>query len=217
VAAEIAASNEAWLNAWRPLLTSEARPINPYRVIWECQRAIDPADTIVTHDSGNPRGQVVAFYRTVTPRGYLGWGKSHGLGTGLGLIMGAKLARPEKVCLNFMGDAAFGMVGLDFETAVRHRIPIITVVLNNGGMASEARAMPAAEAAYQTSNLGGHYAEIARALGGHGERIEVPAAIGDAFARARRITDELGQPGLLEFSTAGETAASTPARAFRPA
>jgi thiamine pyrophosphate-dependent acetolactate synthase large subunit-like protein len=160
---------------------------------------------------------VVAFYRAAAPRGYLGWGKSHGLGTGLGLIMGAKLARPEKVCLNFMGDAAFGMVGLDFEAAVRHRIPIITVVLNNGGMASEARAMPHAEAEHQTSVLGGNYADIARALGGHAERIEEPGAIADAFARARRITEERGEPVLLEFVTARETAASTPARGFRPA
>ena len=76
---------------------------------------------------------------------------SHGLGTSLGLIMGAKLARPEHMCVNFMGDAAFGMVGLDFETAVRHQIPIMTLVLNNSGMASEVRDMPYAEATYATA------------------------------------------------------------------
>ena len=58
------------------------------------------------------------------PRGYLGWGKSHQLGTGLGLAIGAKVAAPDKFCVNFMGDAAFGMTGLDFETAVRCGIPI---------------------------------------------------------------------------------------------
>ena len=135
----------------------------------------------MTHDSGNPRGQLVAFYRAAGPRSFLGWGKSHGLGTGLGLIMGAKLARPEKVCVAFMGDAAFGMVGMDFEAAVRQRIPVVAVVLNNGGMASEAGAMPHAEAEYRTSSLGGDYAAIGRALGGHGERIERPEEIVPAW------------------------------------
>src|SRR5690242_20849456 len=98
-------------------------------------RTVDPHDAIVTHDSGSPRDQLLPFYRAVSPRGYLGWGKSHALGTGLGLIIGAKLAAPDKLCVNFMGDAAFGMTGLDFETAVRCGVPILTVVLNNSAMA----------------------------------------------------------------------------------
>ena len=104
-------------------------------------RTIPPEDAIVTHDSGSPRDQIIPFYRSNGPRTYLGWGKSHGLGTGLGLTIGAKLAQPDKVCVNFMGDAAFGMVGLDFETAVRSNLPIITVVLNNSTMAAETNAM----------------------------------------------------------------------------
>src|SRR5262249_44711690 len=83
-----------------------------------------PRGAIVTHDSGSPRDQLLPFYRAAPPRGYLGWGKSHALGTGLGLVIGAKLAQPDKLCVNFMGDAAFGMTGLDFETAVRAGIPI---------------------------------------------------------------------------------------------
>jgi acetolactate synthase-1/2/3 large subunit len=217
VAREIEALQAAWLAAWLPKLTSDARPINPYRVVWEFMRVFDPADVVVTHDSGNPRGQLSAFYRAAGPRSFLGWGKSHGLGTGLGLIMGAKLARPEKVCVNFMGDAAFGMVGLDFETAVRNRIPIITVVLNNGAMASEARAMPHAEAAFQTSNLSGRYAEMGRAMGGHAERVDDPQRIAEAFRRARQHSQEDGQPVLLEFVTARETATSSPGTDFAPA
>ena len=74
------------------------------------------------------------FYESLVPRGYLGWGKSTQLGTGLGLAMGARLARPDWLAVNIMGDAAFGMVGMDFETAVRCRIPILTIVMNNGLM-----------------------------------------------------------------------------------
>ncbi|MBI2938905.1 MAG: thiamine pyrophosphate-requiring protein [Chloroflexi bacterium] len=216
VAGEIRAATEAWLAEWAPKRNSESRPISPYRVIADFARAVDPAEAIVTHDCGNPRGQIVPFYRSAGPRSFLGWGKSHALGTGLGLIMGAKLARPEKLCVNFMGDAAFGMVGLDFETAVRNRIPIVTVVLNNSGMASEGRAMPHAEAAYATSNLSGNYAEMGRAMGGYAERIEDPARVLDAFRRARRVTEEEGRPVLLEFITARETASSSPARDFKP-
>ena len=117
------------------------------------------------------------FYRCGGPRSFLGWGMSHGLGTSLGLTMGAKVACPDKLCVNFMGDAAFGMAGMDFETAVRHGIPIMTLVLNNSGMASEVRDMPFAEAEYGASNLGGDYAAIARALGGYAERVVDPNEI----------------------------------------
>ena len=168
--------------------------------------SIDPADAIVTHDSGNPRGQVLPFYRT-QPRGYLGWGKSHQLGTGLGLIIGAKIAAPEKFCVNFMGDAAFGMVGLDFETAVRSRVPIITVVLNNSTMAIEIPHMKLSHEKHKARDLGGNYAALARELGGWSERVEDPGEIANAFRRARRQTQE-GRACLLEFITSAETAFS---------
>jgi acetolactate synthase-1/2/3 large subunit len=215
VAGEIARLNDEWLAAWRPKLTSDARPIDPYRVIWELMRQVNPAEAIVTHDSGNPRGQMTPFYRSAGPRSYLGWGKSHGLGTGLGLVIGAKLARPEALCVNVMGDAAFGMVGLDFETAVRNGIPILTIVLNNAAMAGEARAMPVAEERYRTSNLGGNYAELGRAMGGHAERVEDPGQIADAIARALRAVRD-GRAALLEFITRRETGGSSPRTNFLP-
>jgi thiamine pyrophosphate-dependent acetolactate synthase large subunit-like protein len=207
VAAEIRTIRKRWLDGCQEKLTHVGRPINPYRVIHEFGQLFDPAECIVTHDSGNPRGQLVPFYRSAGPRSFLGWGMSHGLGAGLGLIMGAKLARPDKLCVNFMGDAAFGMVGLDFETAVRHEIPILTLVLNNGGMASEVRDMPYAEATYGASNLGGDCAAVARALGGYSERVQDPEEIRPALIRARRITEE-GKPALVEFVTAREMALS---------
>jgi acetolactate synthase-1/2/3 large subunit len=205
VAREIKSEREAWLGQWVAKLTSSSDPINPYRVIWDLMQAIPPEDAIVTHDSGSPRDQIVPFYRSSGPRSYLGWGKSHGLGTGLGLTIGAKLARPEKVCINFMGDAAFGMTGLDFETAVRSRIPIITVVLNNATMAIETTAMAASHELFGTRNLGGNYAGLGRAMGGYSERVEDPAEIIPAFQRARKVTEQDGQAVLLEFITSAET------------
>ena len=203
-AQEIRAELDGWLAQWRNTLADHERPINPYRVIWDFMRTVPPQDAIVTHDAGSPRDQIMPFYRSNGPRTYLGWGKSHGLGTGLGLIIGAKLAAPEKVCVNFMGDAAFGMVGLDFETAVRCQIPIITVVLNNSTMAIETQSMAASHRLFSTRDMGGSYAEVGQALGGYAERIEDPAEIIPAFQRARRMTEE-GKAVLLEFITSAET------------
>ena len=139
---------------------SNENPITPYRVISEFMRVVDPAEAIVTHDLGSPREQLNPFYRATRPRGYLGWGKSHQLGTGLGLVIGAKIAAPDKFCVNFMGDAAFGMTGLDFETAARCGIPITTIVLNNSTMAIETHAMQLSHDRYRARDLGGNYANI---------------------------------------------------------
>ena len=207
-AREVASEREAWLTQWKVKLTDNTAPISPYRVISDFMQAIPPEDAIVTHDSGGPRDQIIPFYRSNGPRTYLGWGKSHGLGTGLGLTIGAKLADPEKVCVNFMGDAAFGMTGLDFETAVRSRLPIITVVLNNSTMAAETTIMAASHELYNTRDVGGNYADMGRAMGGYAERVEDPAQVIPAFQRARRMTEQEGMATLLEFVTSSETQAS---------
>lgn len=206
-ARDIASRRSAWLAEWKPKLTSKERPISPYRVIHEFMRVIDPAEAIVTHDSGSPRDQILPFYKATRPRGYIGWGKSHQLGTGLGLTIGAKVAAPDKFCVNFMGDAAFGMTGLDFETAVRSNIPICTVVLNNSTMAIEIPHMQLSHQMHQARDLGGNYAAIAKELGGWSERIEDPEDVANAFLRAKRATED-GQACLLEFITSAETAFS---------
>jgi thiamine pyrophosphate-dependent acetolactate synthase large subunit-like protein len=129
------------------------------------------------------------------------------LGTGLGLTIGAKLAAPDKLAIHWMGDAAFGMVGLDFETSVRCNLPILAMVSNNSGMAAETRMMPVSHELYGTRDIGGNYADMARAMGGYAERVEDPAEIGPAIDRARKATED-GKAALLEFITCQETAAS---------
>jgi acetolactate synthase I/II/III large subunit len=200
---EITQKRAAWLEQWSPKMTSKDAPINPYRVIAEFNETVDPDAAIVTHDSGSPRYQMCPTYRAGGPRSYIGWGKSHQLGTGLGLIMGAKLAAPDKFCVNFMGDAAFGMTGLDFETAVRSDIPILTIVLNNSSMAVETRHMKTSHDLFRTRDLRGNYADMAKAMGGWSERVESPGEIKAAIARARKATDS-GRAALLEFITAEE-------------
>jgi acetolactate synthase-1/2/3 large subunit len=206
-AAELAAEREAWLARWHAKLNSSETPMTPYRVMAEFMRVVDPAAAIVTHDSGSPRDQLLPFYRATRPRGYLGWGKSHQLGTGLGLIIGAKVAAPEKFCVNFMGDAAFGMTGLDLETAVRAGIPSLTIVLNNSTMAIEIPHMKLSHEKHKARDLGGRYADLARDLGAWSERIADRGDIANAILRAKRATED-GRTALLEFMTSAETAFS---------
>ena len=147
-----------------PKLTDNSAPLNPYRVLWDLQKTVDVANTIITHDAGSPRDQLSPFWRPTTPLSYIGWGKTTQLGMGLGLAMGAKLAKPDKLCINVWGDAAIGFTGMDFETAVRERIPILSILLNNFSMAIELKVMPVSTEKYRSTDISGDYAAMARAL-----------------------------------------------------
>lgn len=208
VRAKIAATKEAWLQEWMPKLTSEDNPISPYRVIWDLMHTVDRDNTVITHDAGSPRDQLTPFWESTTPLSYIGWGKTTQLGYGLGLAMGAKLARPEALCINVWGDAAIGFTGMDFETAVRERIPILSILFNNFSMAIELPIMKVATEKYRSTDISGNYADMARAFGGYGERITDPAEIIPAIKRGVEATEK-GQAALLEFITDKELAIST--------
>ncbi|MEO6341266.1 MAG: thiamine pyrophosphate-requiring protein [Caulobacteraceae bacterium] len=207
VAAEIKAVEAEWMKTWLPKLTSNETPMTPYRVLWDLQHTVDVANTIITHDAGSPRDQLTPFWKCTQPLTYIGWGKSTQLGYGLGLAMGAKLACPDKLCINVWGDAAIGFTGMDFETAVRERLPILSILLNNSSMAVELNVMPAATEKYRATDISGNYAAFADALGGYGERITRPQDIVPAIKRGIEKTRQ-GIPVLLEFITSQETAAS---------
>ena len=177
--------------------------MSPYRVFNEMMSAIDPKECIVTHDSGYPRNQIVPFWPALKPRSYIGWGKSTQLGYGLGLALGAKIADPDRTPINVMGDAAFGMAGLDIETAARSQLGTITVVLNNGVMTHYYDHFPHATENYRSNELGGQYADTAKSLGAYGERVTTPDEIGPAMKRAKQATDN-GQPALIEMITKEE-------------
>jgi acetolactate synthase-1/2/3 large subunit len=196
-------TREAFLQEWRPRLTSDETPINPYRVVWELTQTVDRERTIVTHDSGNPRDQTLTFYEALVPRGYLGWGKSTQLGTGLGMALGAKLAHPDRLVVNVMGDLAFGTAGMDVETGVRERLPILTVLLNNGRMGGYGQHMPVASERYGTNRLSGEYARVAAGLGAYAERVESPQEVAPALRRGIAATRE-GRPAVLEMITKEE-------------
>ena len=190
VAGQVAAAHAEWLAEWQPALTDDGEPLNYYRVVHALNEVLDPDASIVTHDAGAPRDCMVPFYRATVPHSYVGWGKTTHLGFGLPLAIGAKIAHPDKFCLNVMGDGAFGMSGLDLETAVRAELPITTVLLNNGAMATYAGARdmigPAARA-FGVSTMGGNYAALADALGARGIPVRTAAELEQALADAQRL------------------------------
>ncbi|MGH6743163.1 MAG: thiamine pyrophosphate-dependent enzyme, partial [Bradyrhizobium sp.] len=204
VAREIADMREAWLGEWMPRLTANETPLSPYRVIWDLLHTVDVANTIITHDAGSPRDQLMPFWRTTQPLTYIGWGKTTQFGYGLGLAMGAKLVHPEKLCINVWGDAAIGFTGMDFETAVRERLPILSILLNNSSMAIELSVMPKATEKYRATDISGDYASLAKSLGGYGERVTAVEQIVPAIKRGIAQT-QAGKPALLEFMTSQET------------
>src|SRR5215475_6764630 len=200
VTQEIKNLKSEWLAQWTPRLTQDTKPLSPYRVLWDLMHTVDVANTIITHDAGSPRDQISPFWEPVAPLSYIGWGKTTQLGYGLGLAMGAKLAAPDKLCVNVWGDAAIGFTGMDFETAVRERIPILSVLLNNFSMAIELKIMKTATAKYRSTDISGNYADMAKAFGGYGERVTDPGEIVPAIKRAIVKTQD-GSPALLEFIT----------------
>ena len=204
VPGRIAELRDSWLAEWEPRLTSDGTPISPYRVISELNLAVDKDRTIITHDAGSPRDQMTPFWQATAPLSYLGWGKTTQLGYGLGLAMGAKLARPGHLCINVWGDAAIGFTGMDLETAARERIAILSILFNNSSMAIEIPVMPISQAKYGATDITGNYADLATSLGCYGERIASPEDIVPALKRGIAATEE-GRPALLEFLTEKET------------
>ncbi len=200
VAQRIAGLREEWLAEWMPKLTNNEAPINPYRVLWELNGMVDKDKTIITHDAGSPRDQTTPFWEATAPLSYIGWGKTTQLGYGLGLAMGAKLAHPDKLCMNVWGDAAIGFTGMDFETAARERIPILSILFNNFSMAIEIPIMPVSQEKYGATDISGNYADMAKAFGAYRERITDPNDIRAALERGIAATEN-GQPALLEFIT----------------
>jgi len=199
--AEIGAAAARTAEEWNPRFAADDVPISPLRVIGELMRAVDPARAVITHDSGYPRDHLAPHYVSTRPRGYLGWGNSTPLGSSLGLALGAKVAAPDKLSVCFLGDAAFGQCGLELETAVRNKIPVLCILVNNSEMTGYGDHQRVAEERFGLKALSGRYADIGSALGAESSRItepgQVAGSIQEGIARA-----EAGAVVLLEFITA---------------
>ena len=201
---EVAAAKAKWMAEWEPVLNGDEEPISYYRVIQALNDTLDGENSIVTHDAGAPRDSIVPFYTATTPHSYVGWGKTTHLGFGIPLIIGAKMAHPEKFCMNLMGDGAFGMSGTDIETAARSGAAITTVLLNNSAMATYSgptQGTIGAEAReeYGVSTMHGDYAKIAEGMGAVGLRVTKTAELGPALKEAQRLNAE-GRTVLIDIA-----------------
>ena len=195
---DVASVKAAWKADWAKHLDSDEVPMNQYRILRDLMATVDRDNTIMTHDSGSPREQTLPFWETTVAGSYMGWGKSTQLGYGLGINMGAKLAAPDKLCINVMGDAAIGMTGMDIETAARNGIGSLTVVFNNSVMAAERDVLLTSTPKYGTLAVGGNYSLVAQGLNVASRRVEAPDDIIPAIKEAMDVTAS-GKPFLLEF------------------
>jgi acetolactate synthase-1/2/3 large subunit len=175
-----------------PLENSEQRPIHPLRLCKELRDVMD-RDAILTVD-GN---EILHFGRqsvpTYVPGHRLNSGPSGCMGVGLPYALGAKIARPDKQVVALHGDGSLGLNIQDFDTAVRHNLPIVIVVSNNEGWTARVEGIrkPGRELGFT------RFDRVAEALGGHGELVEDPNDIRPALERAF----DAGVPAIVNVRT----------------
>jgi len=179
----------------KPALNSDAVPIHPLRMIRALEEVID-ADTVVIGDGGNIVASAAKVIHPAKPGHWLDPGRFGCLGVGIPFALAAKLARPQSKVLVINGDGAFGFNGMEFDTAVRHHLPIVSVIGNDAAWGQirgpqihflgEARAVA-------TSLALTRYDLMVEALGGHGEFVTRPEQLRPALERAFAC----GQPACV--------------------
>ena len=198
VVSEIQQAKAKWLGEWESIFTDASVPTNGYRVVHDLMQVVDLDRTIALHDAGGSRGYLSPFWVATKPRNYIAMGGMAAMGWSMGAAVGVKLGRPDHLVFHVLGDASYGMVGMEIETAVRMGLPTLTVLLNNGGTGGGLMAMDRPNAAPPAmAELGGNFSLVAQGLGAYSERVVQPEGIIPAFRRAIQAT-ESGQAALVE-------------------
>ena len=198
VVADIQQAKAKWLGEWQSIFTDESTPTNGYRVVHDLMQVVDLDRTIAIHDAGGSRGYLSPFWVANKPRNYIGMGGMAAMGWSMGAAVGAKLGRPDHLVIHVIGDASFGMTGMEIETAARMGLSTLTVLLNNGGTGGGLMSMDRPNMAPPAmAELGGNFSQLAQALGAYAERVEQPAELAAAFRRAIQAT-ESGQAAMVE-------------------
>ena len=164
---------------------SDSSPVHPARLIAEVDRFCDP-DAILVGDGGDFISFAGRLIERQKPGLWIDPGPFGCLGSGPGYAMAAKLAHPDRQVVLLAGDGAFGFSAMEFDTMVRHRIPVVCVVGNNGIWALEKHPMLSMLGVSIAADLGRQtrYDKVVEALGGHGELVDRPDQIGPALGRA---------------------------------
>jgi acetolactate synthase-1/2/3 large subunit len=199
---EIRGARDAFLAKFRPLMESDETPMNPYRVIGDLMKVLDPRNSFVTADSGNTRDQTSTVYEAQIPRGFLGWGNVSTLGFSLAGAVGAKLAYPSRQCVHVTGDAGVCYMMGNFEAVARYRIGVTTIHINNGGYSGYGPGFWGGGHDPYTWKVSDHgnacMANMAKAVGFHAEDVDKPSEIIPALKRALDENAK-GRPAFLEF------------------
>ena len=199
VVAEIKQAKDKQSAEWADIVNDTSAPTTGYRVVHELAKIIDPDKTIALHDAGGSRGYMSPFWEATKPRSYVGMGGMAAMGWSLGGAIGAKLGRPDDLVVHLLGDASFGMVGMELETAVRMGISTLTIVVNNEGTGGGLMGMNGPSGPPpDMAKLTGNWSKVAEGLGAWTERVEDPLDVGPALQRAITATEN-GQAALLEI------------------
>lgn len=171
-----------------PLLAqqnSDGVPVHPARLCREVRDFIDKDATVVV-DGGDISGWAARTIRPYLPGHYLGVVPTGTLGIGPSFAMAAKLARPDKQVVLVSGDGSFGLNCMEFDTMVRHKIPVVCVISNDSawGMVMHEQQAKGADRVIGTALGFVHYEKVVEALGGYGEYVEKPDGVRPALERA---------------------------------
>ncbi|MEY4229754.1 MAG: hypothetical protein RLZZ362_603 [Actinomycetota bacterium] len=201
--------HEAWITELRDaetaaiasdasLLGDDSTPVRPSRIYGELGKRLAD-DAVVICDGGDFASYAGKFVEVQQPGGWLDTGPYGCLGNGLGYAIAARVARPDSQVVVMMGDGAAGFSLMDFDTLVRHQLPVVIVIGNNGMWGLEKHPMQASYGWDMACDLqpGCRYDQIATALGGNGELVTAPAQIGPALDRAFAS----GAPSIVNIVT----------------
>jgi acetolactate synthase-1/2/3 large subunit len=198
VVTEIQRARDKWLGERMPVFTDESVPTNGYRVVYDLMQVVNRDKTIAIHDAGGSRGYLSPFWVATKPHTYVGMGGMAAMGWSMGGAIGAKLGRPDHLVVHLLGDASFGMTGMELETAVRMGLPTLTILINNGGIGGGIMGMDRpAGTPPEVATLGGNFSLVAQGLGAYSERVEQPRDLIPAYRRAIQATEN-GQAALVE-------------------
>jgi len=166
--------------------TSDAEPIHPARLVAEIQQFL-PRDAAVAVDGGDIAGFTVLSLQAYSP-GSLQWIGAFGhLGVGLPFALAGKLAYPDRPVVLISGDGSLGLSVMEFDTAVRHNIPVVCVVSNDSGWGQIRRVQRQTYGPERTigADLGFmRYDQLVETLGGVGIYVEKIADIKPALQKA---------------------------------
>jgi acetolactate synthase-1/2/3 large subunit len=166
-------------------MASDATPIHPMRLCRDLRDALDK-DAYVIGDGGDIVSYGARVINAWEPGHWLDAGPMGTLGAGTGFAIATKLARPDKQVAVLFGDGAFGLNGMDMETMVRHHLPVVAVIGNDGQWAQIKHPQKAILGHATAADLapGIRYDKVVAALGGHGELVKRPEEIRPAIERA---------------------------------